>query len=112
MEIGLIHSFNKCEKDSEMFKNQLENKTALLFQKEANKLELTTQKSVRMLKEKLDRQTARSLWEGKSDRSPAINRTKNEITKVNEEYERELRKIKNSSRITKSIEIFQIYYCI
>jgi superfamily II DNA or RNA helicase len=112
MEIGLIHTFNKCEKDSEVFKNQLENKTALLFQKEANKLELTTQKSVRMLKEKLERQTARSLWEGKSDRSPAINRTKNEITKVNEEYERELRKIKNSSRITKSIEIFQIYYCI
>jgi len=112
MEIGLIHTFNKCEKDSEIFKNQLEDKTSLLFQKEANKLELTTQKSVRMLKEKLEIQTARSLWEGKSDKSPAINRTKNEITRVNEEYERELRKIKNSSRITKSIEVFQIYYCI
>ena len=95
-----------------LFKNQLEDKTSLLFQKEANKLELTTQKLVRMLKEKLEIQTARSLWEGKSDKSPAINRTKNEITRVNEEYERELRKIKNSSRITKSIEVFQIYYCI
>ncbi len=112
LEMGLLNSFHKCEKDSEKFKIDLEKKTNSLFEKEVFKLELSTQKSLRMLKEKLDRQEAKFSWDGKAEGKSALNRTKNEITKLKEDHEKEIRKIKNSSRIAKSIELFQIYYCI
>lgn len=109
LETGFIHTYRVCESDAESRRNALEKETRDLFQKEEFKLELSSQKSLRMLKEKLDRQEAQSLWSKVGDNRSAISRTKNEIQKKQEEYERELRKIKNGSKITKSVSLFQIY---
>ncbi len=112
VEVGLIHCYHACEKEAEKYKLNLEKKTHSLFEKEVFKLELTTQKSLRMLREKLDRQEAKFQWEGRVEGKSALNRTKNEISKLQEEHQKELRKIQNSQKITKSIELFQIYFCI
>ncbi|MCB1179242.1 MAG: DEAD/DEAH box helicase family protein [Leptospiraceae bacterium] len=109
VETALLEIYERVEIDSEIQKEELARQTKGLFKKEEYKIELTNEKTLRQLKEKLDRQEAQSLWEGKPERKSVINRTKNEIIKAREEFDRELRKIRSGSKIVKSIELFQVY---
>ncbi|MCX7999755.1 MAG: hypothetical protein N3A69_12535 [Leptospiraceae bacterium] len=69
-----------------------------------------SQKTLRHLKEKLDRQEASAQWEPKPEKKAAINRTKNEILKVNQELHRELNKIQTDKNIQVFYNLFQVYY--
>lgn len=110
-EVGsvLLEAYEYLETIIAKRREELSEQTSSLFQKEMYKIELTNQKTLRQLKEKLDRQEAQSLWEGKPERKSAINRTRNEIMKVRESFDREVRKIKHGSIINVHIELFQVY---
>ena len=77
--------------------------------KEEFKIEVTSQKAIRQLQEKLNRQEAQEKWDPRPERKSVINRTKNEIMKTREDYEREMRKVRNGSTIHFRIELFQAY---
>jgi superfamily II DNA or RNA helicase len=109
---ALIESYEKLDQTIAEEIKELSKKTSGLFEKEMFKLELTNQKTIRQLKEKLDRQEAQSIWEGKPEKKSIINRTKNEILRVREEYDREIRKLKHGSEIQVSIQLFQSYMSV
>ena len=91
------------------FKEELIKNTLSIFKKEEFKIEVTSQKAIRQLQEKLNRQEAQEKWDPRPERKSVINRTKNEIMKTREDYEREMRKVRNGSTIHFRIELFQAY---
>jgi hypothetical protein len=102
-----VHEF--LIQEVEKRKSELEKENYSAFKTEEYKLELSRTKHIRLLEEKLDRQEAKAKWEPTPEKRSAINRTKNEILKAREEFERELRKIRNSSSIRHKIDLFQVY---
>jgi SNF2 family DNA or RNA helicase len=109
IEAALIRVSEQVEIDTEVHKEKLFEKTKSLFLREEYKMELTNQKTLRELHEKLDRQEAQLKWNLKPEKKSALSRTKNEILRKREEHELELRKIRNGSNINKKIELFQLY---
>ena len=98
-----------------MFNYRVENLEALLKVlkeegvEQIGEIEVTSQKAIRQLQEKLNRQEAQEKWDPRPERKSVINRTKNEIMKTREDYEREMRKVRNGSTIHFRIELFQAY---
>lgn len=80
-----------------------------LFQKEEFKIRTSNQNTLRQLEEKLMRQEAAFKWEGKPEKKSAMNRTRNEIQKVKEDFDRELRKVRNGKTIQHRFQLFQVY---
>ncbi len=109
MERELISCYPKIERFVETKKEQLSSETLSIFQKEEYKIELSHQKTIRQLEEKLNRQEAALKWEAKPEKKAVVHRTKNEIAKIKENFEIELRKIRNGSKIHHSIDLFQVY---
>lgn len=109
LQKALLEIYERVDLDSEIQKDKIIRSTYQMFKKEEYKIELMNEKTIRQLKEKLDRQEAQILWEGRPERKSIINRTKNEILKAREEFDKELRKLRKESRIQKNIELFQIY---
>jgi len=105
-----LHVVPKLEKDIEIRKKELFDKTSELFLKEEYKLLLTNQKTLRQLQEKLDRQEASAIWENKPEKKSAINRTKNEIIRAKEDFDKELNKLRSGSKIYTSYTLFQVYF--
>ncbi|EMO25237.1 hypothetical protein LEP1GSC170_4269 [Leptospira interrogans serovar Bataviae str. HAI135] len=46
---------------------------------------------------------------GRKARKSAMNRTRNEIQKVKEDFDRELRKVRNGKTIQHRFQLFQVY---
>ncbi|MEI7011285.1 DEAD/DEAH box helicase [Leptospira licerasiae] len=90
-------------------KKELYEQTKDLFQKEEYKIRNSNQNTLRQLEEKLMRQEAAFKWEGRPEKKSAMNRTKNEIQKVKEDFEVELRKVKVGKEIHHRFELFQAY---
>ena len=109
METAFLKVLKRAEELADKRKKELIQNTLTIFKKEEFKIEVNTQKTLRLLQEKLDRQEAQYKWEPKVEKKSAINRTKNEIIKVREESEREIRKIRNASTIQTNMQVFQIY---
>jgi ERCC4-related helicase len=93
-------------------KNELTSETTTLFLKEEYKIQASHQKNIRQLEEKLMRQEASFKWEGKPENKSTINRTKNDILRAKEDYERELQKIRSGSRINHVKRLFQVYFVV
>ncbi|TGK11523.1 DEAD/DEAH box helicase [Leptospira fletcheri] len=91
-------------------KRELHEQTKDLFLKEEYKIRTSNQNTLRQLEEKLMRQEAAFKWEGKPEKKSAMNRTKNEIQKVKEDFEIELRKVKIGKEIQHRFELFQVYF--
>ncbi|TGK02928.1 DEAD/DEAH box helicase [Leptospira langatensis] len=91
-------------------KKELYEQTKDLFQKEEYKIRNSNQNTLRQLEEKLMRQEAAFKWEGKPEKKSAMNRTRNEIQKVKEDFEVELRKVKVGKEIHHRFELFQAYF--
>ena len=64
---------------------------------------------IRQLEEKLMRQEAAYKWDNRPEKKAVLHRTMKEIQKAKEEFEIEIRKIKNGARIQQKIELFQLY---
>ncbi|HMZ58732.1 MAG TPA: ATP-dependent helicase, partial [Leptospiraceae bacterium] len=109
LEYALIKTSEILKIDSEKRKDEIHKETVSLFRKEEYKLEKSEEKAIRQLEEKLDRQEAVSKWNPSADRGHVISRTKNEILKTRENFEKELRKIRSGSNIRISLELFQVY---
>ncbi|HMV40898.1 MAG TPA: SNF2-related protein [Leptospiraceae bacterium] len=109
VESGFIRCYEKLLNIVETRKDELVKNTLSIFKKEEFKIEVTSQKVIRQLQEKLNRQEAQEKWDPRPERKSVINRTKNEIMKVREDYEREIRKVRNGSTIHSRIELFQVY---
>lgn len=109
LEYALIKTSETLKIDSEKRKDEIHKETVSLFRKEEYKLEKSEEKAIRQLEEKLDRQEAVSKWNPSADRGHVISRTKNEILKTRENFEKELRKIRSGSNIRISLELFQVY---
>lgn len=107
--IAFIYAFKNLEAFVALESNRLKKETLTLFQKEEYKIELAHLKTLRQLEEKLMRQEASLKWDGKVERKSAIQRTKNEILRTKEQMEIELRKVRNGSKISYEIELFQTY---
>ncbi len=58
------------------------------------------------------RQEASFKWEGKAENKSIINRTKNEILRAKEDYERELQKVRSGSRIKHRSQLLQVYFVV
>lgn len=93
-------------------KDELTQETNTLFLKEEYKIQASHQKNIRQLEEKLMRQEASYKWEGKPENKAIINRTKNEILRAKEDYERELQKVRSGSKIRHTKRLFQVYFVI
>ncbi|TGK06936.1 DEAD/DEAH box helicase [Leptospira semungkisensis] len=91
-------------------KKELYEQTKDLFQKEEYKIRNSNQNTLRQLEEKFMRQEAAFKWEGKPEKKSAMNRTRNEIQKVKEDFEVELRKVKVGKEIHHRFELFQAYF--
>jgi ERCC4-related helicase len=100
------------ESEAERRKDELKSETNTIFLKEEYKIQGSHQKNIRQLEEKLMRQEASYKWEGKPENKSAINRTKNEILRAKEDFERELQKVRTGSKIKHKIQLFQIYFVI
>nr|PJZ91339.1 RNA helicase [Leptospira ellisii] len=90
-EENLIRTFLALDEIVESRKKELGDQTLDLFQKEEFKIRTSNQNTLRQLEEKLMRQEAAFKWEGKPEKKSAMNRTRNEIQKVKEDFDRELR---------------------
>ncbi len=112
IEEGFVISYNLLFDLNETRKSELLKNTLSIFKKEEYKIEVSFKKNLRLFNEKLERQEANLKWDPKPEKKSAINRTKNEITKLKEENEREIRKIRNGYDIQTKTEIFQVYLCI
>jgi ERCC4-related helicase len=93
-------------------KDKLTQETNTLFLKEEYKIQASHQKNIRQLEEKLMRQEASYKWEGKPENKAVINRTKNEILRAKEDYERELQKVRSGSKIRHKKRLFQVYFVV
>jgi len=100
------------EKRIELRKQELIQKTNPLFLKEEYKIQASYQKYIRELEEKLMRLEARFKWEGKTENKSVIKRTKNELLRTNEEFERELQKIRSATKIDHFIRLMQVCFVI
>ncbi|MBK7053568.1 MAG: DEAD/DEAH box helicase family protein [Leptospiraceae bacterium] len=109
IESSFIKCYTKLLETVESRKEELIKNTLSIFKKEEFKIEVTSQKAIRQLQEKLNRQEAQEKWDPRPERKSVINRTKNEIMKTREDYEREMRKVRNGSTIHFRIELFQAY---
>ena len=109
LERGFIKSHQFLEEMIDARKNRLKDETSQIYQKEEYKIHLSNQKTIRQLEEKLMRQEASFKWESKPERKTSISRTRNEITKAKENFDIQLRKIKNDRNIKHNSTLFQIY---
>lgn len=110
LENILLNILPILEEDIQKRKAELEEQTAQLFQREEYKIKLMNQKTLRHLQEKLDRQEANARWEPKPEKRAAINRTRNEILKANQEFYKELNKLQTDKNIQVQYKLFQVYY--
>lgn len=110
IEKGFIQSHQYLEEILNIRKHELNESTSGIFQKEEFKIHLSNQKTIRHLEEKLMRQEAAFKWENKPEKKNSISRTRNEITKVKESFDLQLRKIKNDKIIKHRSELFQVYF--
>ena len=110
LENALLNIIPKLNEDVQVRKRDLEVQTEQLFLSEEYKIKLMNQKTIRHLKEKLDRQEANARWEPKPEKKAAVNRTKNEIQKANEEFYREMNKIQKERNIRTKYTLFQVYF--
>ncbi|AOP32668.1 RNA helicase [Leptospira tipperaryensis] len=108
-EENLIRTYLALDEIVESRKKQLGDQTLDLFQKEEFKIRTSNQNTLRQLEEKLMRQEAAFKWEGKPEKKSAMNRTRNEIQKVKEDFDRELRKVRNGKTIQHRFQLFQVY---
>ncbi|TGK10870.1 DEAD/DEAH box helicase [Leptospira stimsonii] len=108
-EENLIRTYLTLDEIVESRKKQLGDQTLDLFQKEEFKIRTSNQNTLRQLEEKLMRQEAAFKWEGKPEKKSAMNRTRNEIQKVKEDFDRELRKVRNGKTIQHRFQLFQVY---
>ncbi|MDZ4725181.1 MAG: SNF2-related protein [Leptospira sp.] len=109
IETAFIQSYPQILKEVENRKEVLGKETLSIFQKEEYKVELSHQKMIRQLEEKLMRQEAAYKWDNRPEKKAVLHRTMKEIQKAKEEFEIEIRKIKNGARIQQKIELFQLY---
>ncbi|TGN10940.1 DEAD/DEAH box helicase [Leptospira ilyithenensis] len=109
LEQAFIQSFPYIENNVEIRKETLRKETLSIFQKEEYKIELSHQKTIRQLEEKLMRQEAAYKWDARPEKKAVLHRTMKEIQRVKEEFEIEIRKVRNGSKITHKIELFQTY---
>ncbi|EPG48483.1 DEAD/DEAH box helicase [Leptospira kirschneri] len=109
LEENLIRTFISLDEIVESRKKELGDQTLDLFQKEEFKIRTSNQNTLRQLEEKLMRQEAAFKWEGKPEKKSAMNRTRNEIQKVKEDFDRELRKVRNGKTIQHRFQLFQVY---
>ncbi|XDD50481.1 DEAD/DEAH box helicase [Leptospira sp. WS92.C1] len=109
LEESLIRTFLALDEIVESRKKKLGEQTLDLFQKEEFKIRTSNQNTLRQLEEKLMRQEAAFKWEGKPEKKSAMNRTRNEIQKVKEDFDRELRKVRNGKTIQHRFQLFQVY---
>ncbi|MCE9501066.1 MAG: DEAD/DEAH box helicase family protein [Leptospira sp.] len=104
--------FEKLESIAEKKKETLKNNTLSIFKKEEYKVDVSHQKYIRQLEEKLMRQEAKHKWSPAPEKRAVINRTKNEIMKAREEHDRQVRKIRNASQIRHRAQLFQVYVIV
>ncbi|MDI7220808.1 SNF2-related protein [Leptospira santarosai] len=109
LEKSLIRIFPVLDEVVESRKKELGEQTLDLFQKEEFKIRTSNQNTLRQLEEKLMRQEAAFKWEGKPEKKSAMNRTRNEIQKVKEDFDLELRKVRNGKTIQHRFQLFQVY---
>ncbi|WP_061234997.1 DEAD/DEAH box helicase [Leptospira weilii] len=109
LEESLIRTFLVLDEIVEFRKKELGDQTLDLFQKEEFKIRTSNQNTLRQLEEKLMRQEAAFKWEGKPEKKSAMNRTRNEIQKVKEDFDLELRKVRNGKTIQHRFQLFQVY---
>ncbi|AXX14387.1 DEAD/DEAH box helicase [Leptospira borgpetersenii] len=109
LEESLIRTFLVLDEIVEFRKKELGDQTLDLFQKEEFKIRTSNQNTLRQLEEKLMRQEAAFKWEGKPEKKSAMNRTRNEIQKVKEDFDFELRKVRNGKTIQHRFQLFQVY---
>lgn len=112
IETAFIESYPILLNEVEEKANTLRKETLSIFQKEEYKLELSHQKMIRQLEEKLMRQEAAFKWDNRPEKKAALHRTMKEIQKAREVYEIEVRKIKNGAKILQKIDLFQLYIAI
>jgi superfamily II DNA or RNA helicase len=109
IETAYIQSYSTVLSEVELRKEILRKETLSIFQKEEYKLELSHQKLMRQLEEKLMRQEAAFKWENRPEKKAALHRTMKEIQRGKEDYEIEIRRIKNGAKILHKIDLFQLY---
>ncbi|PJZ69896.1 RNA helicase [Leptospira perolatii] len=109
LETYFLTACEILQESLETRKRQLNEQTKDLFLKEEYKIRTSNQSTLRQLEEKLMRQEAAYKWEGKPEKKSAMNRTRNEIQKVKEEFEVELRKVRVGKDIHHRFELFQVY---
>lgn len=109
-ETNFISACEALDQAMEARKRELYEQTKDLFLKEEYKIRNSNQNTLRQLEEKLMRQEAAFKWEGKPEKKSAMNRTKNEIQKVKEDFEVELRKVRVGKDIRHRFELFQAYF--
>jgi superfamily II DNA or RNA helicase len=108
--IGNIYQY--LQEAIDLRKQKLGDETNPIFLKEEYKIQVSHQKNIRQMEEKLMRQEASFKWEGKPENKSILNRTKNEILRAKEEYERELQKVRSGSRIQHRIKLLQVYFIV
>ncbi|MBE7411358.1 MAG: SNF2-related protein [Leptospiraceae bacterium] len=109
IEKHFLQTRNFLESIAENRKQELEEETISIFKKEEYKLEISFKRQLRQLEEKLMRQEANFKWEPKPEKKSSINRTKNEIIRLHENFEKEKRKIRGGKTISYKIDLFQVY---
>ncbi|GBF51373.1 DNA/RNA helicase [Leptospira ryugenii] len=109
LEHAYITVYPKIVEEVGARKESLVNETLSIFQKEEYKMELSHQKLLRQLEEKLMRQEAAYKWDSRPEKKAVMHRTLKEIQTAKEQYEIELRKMKQGARINQKIELFQLY---
>ncbi len=108
-----LNSVSDCNPIIEHFitkrKEELTKESDPLLWKEENKINISYQKSIHHLESKLQVVEAKSKWEGKIDNKSSINRLKNDIIRLREEQDKEIRKVKREMNIQTQFELIQIY---
>lgn len=110
LEYGYIRTIEFLKPIVEEEKKKIYNETLSLFKKEEYKIELSSKRTIRQLEEKLMRQEAQAKWSRESDKKGAVQKTKNEIEKVQKDFDSQIYKIRNESQIEYTIELFQLYF--
>jgi superfamily II DNA or RNA helicase len=106
------NTYQYLQEAIDLRKQKLGDETNPIFLKEEYKIQVSHQKNIRQMEEKLMRQEASFKWEGKPENKSILNRTKNEILRAKEEYERELQKVRSGSRIQHRIKLLQVYFIV
>lgn len=112
LEEAFIHCYPIVESEAEIKKEILRKETLSIFQKEEYKVELSHQKTIRQLEEKLMRQEAAYKWDNRPEKKAVLHKTMKEIQRAKDEYTVEIRKIKNGATIFHRIRLFQTYISI